>query len=410
MKCQQYLLRYCLFLAYAIITTGCASSLAGFQLQSSNDLPAGTPITLTPPKNLDCCDHLILRADGSVEPIAVQADAAGSAVFLLEAPLSANTPRKYQMIAAKEGLGPGPKITKSDKGLEISATKQPILTYNTATLSPPEGLPDYYKRSGFIHPFYTPEGKVVTDGFPVGHTHQHGIFFAWVNTTYRGDFTDFWNQQKETGTVAFRELQATSDGPVFAAFQSRHEHLSLEHGPVLDETWEVKTYRLPDFNVIDLTTRQKIIGSDTLFINQYHYGGMGIRLAAAWNEVDSLHYTGPVQVLTSQGISDREKANHSRPNWTAVYGNLDGDTASVALFDHPGNFRFPQPVRVHPSMPYFVLTPMVEEAFQQVPGQEYRYTYRILSFDGPPDKAALDALWQAYASKITIRWNGSGNK
>jgi hypothetical protein len=74
------------------------------------------------------------------------------------------------------------------------------------------------------------------------------------------------------------------------------------------------------------------------------------------------------------------------------------------MFDHPSNFRFPQPVRVHPSMPYFVLTPMVEAAFEQVPGEVYEYTYRIVSFDGAPDAQQLDAMWQAYAAEPTIIW------
>jgi hypothetical protein len=244
----------------------------------------------------------------------------------------------------------------------------------------------------------------LTDGFPAGHTHQHGIFYAWVNTTYRGDFTDFWNQQKETGTVAFRELTDSGSGPVYAHFATKHEALSLEHGPVLAETWETETYAIPDYHVIDLTVGQQIIGSDTLFINKYHYGGMGLRMTAEWNEVDSVNYTGPMQVITSEGITHRDSANHTRPNWTAVYGPIDGSTSGVALFDHPSNFRFPQPVRVHPSMPYFVLAPMVEDAFELVPGEEYRFSYRILSFDGEPDPETLDAMWRAYAAEKTVRW------
>lgn len=389
----------------SLLLPGCSEQAeASFELQSPTALPAGTLITIDLPEDIACCEKVQLKESDGGQKIALQAGAPGEAQFLLEATLPANTSRQYEIIKNSDTESIGPVIQETETALEISSNDHPILTYNTATLSPPEDLPDYYKRSGFIHPFFSPGGKVLTDGFPVGHTHQHGIFFAWVNTTYRGDFTDFWNQQNETGTVAFRELQAQGSGPVYAHFQAKHEALSLEHGPVLDETWEVKTYAIPGYNIIDLTIYQKVTDSDTLFINKYHYGGMGVRMAAELNEVDSTRYTGPMQVITSEGIANRDSANHSRPNWTAAYGQVNGSTGGIALFDHPANFRFPQPVRVHPSMPYFVLAPMVEDAFELVPGEEYVFRYRILSFDGEPNTEQLDAMWQAYAKGATINW------
>lgn len=395
-----YLLFSCL-----LFLLGCGDQAAAtFELQATTELPAGTLVSVTLPATIDCCEAVQLKAVDSGQQIALQAGSSGEAHFLLEASLPANTSRQYEILTARKAENTGIHIQTTDAGLDISNSDNTILTYNTATLYPGEGLPDYYKRSGFIHPFYSPSGKILTDGFPAGHTHQHGIFFAWVNTTYRGDFTDFWNQQKETGTVAFRDLNASESGPVYGHFQSRHEALSLKHGPVIDEVWDIVTYSIPNYNIIDLTTRQKIIGSDTLFINKYHYGGMGIRLTAEWNEVDSARYTGTMQVITSEGITNRDSANHTRPNWTAVYGQVKDSTSGIALFDHPTNFRFPQPVRVHPSMPYFVLTPMVEGAFEQVPGQTYEYTYRIVSFDGAPDPDQLDAMWQAYAATPEVRW------
>lgn len=406
-KYHNHLYPIYLLCAVLLVLLGCSDETdrAGFEIRSSSALPAGTLITASLPADVDCCTSVKLKAADSGQELFVQSAPSGSIQFLLEAPLAANTSRTYELIPATETEAAGVTIQETETGLDISANGKPVLTYNTATLSPPDGLPDYYQRSGFIHPFYSPSGKILTDGFPAGHTHQHAIFFAWVNTTYKGDFTDFWNQQKETGTIAFRELEMSESGPVYAYFQSKQEALSLKHGPVLDETWEVKTYAIPGYQVIDLTTRQQIIGEDTLFINKYHYGGMGIRMTGEWNEVDSVNYTGPMQVLTSEGITNRDSANHSRPNWTAVYGPVDGATAGVVLFDHPGNFRFPQPVRVHPSMPYFVLTPMLEAGFEQVPGEEYRFTYRIMSFDGEPDPEQIDALWQAYAAETTVHWN-----
>lgn len=376
-----------------------------FNLSAALDLPAGTPVTITLPQGENCCQGKSIRPKGGAAMLTLQAVGEQEAVFLLEADLPAGASKQYDLVEGESTDHPaGLVLSESETGLEIASGGQPLLLYNTATLYPEEGLPDYYKRSGFIHPFYSPKGKVLTDGFPVGHTHQHGIFFAWVNTTYRGDFTDFWNQQKETGTVVFKSLDSSFDGPLAAGFESTHEFQSLQHGPVLEEQWSIRTYRLPGYHVMDITSRQKMIGEDTLFLNKYHYGGLGIRLSAEWNEVDTVRFTNAMRVLTSEGLADREKANHSRPEWTSVFGDLDGSTSGLALFDHPSNFRHPQPVRIHPNMPYFVPTPSVSEAFMLVPGQEYISNYRLVGFDGPPDAKILDAMRRAYAARVEVSW------
>jgi hypothetical protein len=322
------------------------------------------------------------------------------AVFILDQPLSAGMTREYVLLPAGTG-GTTLHARESEGELALAAGQKPLLTYNIAVDCPPEGLPEYYCRSGYIHPLHSPSGAVVTDGFPVGHTHQHGLFFAWVNTTFRGDFTDFWNQQKETGTGAHRELTATTSGPVFTGFSSKLQQISLKHGPVLDEEWNINAYDLEKYYVLDVVSTQTNITNDTLYINEYHYGGFGIRGSRLWNEVDSLHFKSDAQFLTSEGKT-REEANHSRPRWTAMYGETERGAAGVAILDHPDNFRHPQPVRVHPTMPYFCLAPMVEGAFFIAPDETYVSKYRVVTFDGEPDAKALDELWADYADPVKV--------
>ena len=85
------------------------------------------------------------------------------------------------------------------KSIVLLQAGQRILQYNTAVVEPPEGAPAVYRRSGHIHPVWTPSGKIVTSEFPADHLHQHGIFRAWVRTTFDGRKIDFWNQKAETG-------------------------------------------------------------------------------------------------------------------------------------------------------------------------------------------------------------------
>ena len=83
-------------------------------------------------------------------------------------------------------------INQTSEGIEVLSDDKQVLFYQTAVASPPNGLPDYYKRSGMIHPLYSPTGQILTDAFPAGHTHHHAIFNAWVNTKFKGEKVDFW--------------------------------------------------------------------------------------------------------------------------------------------------------------------------------------------------------------------------
>ncbi|NJB87145.1 hypothetical protein GGR26_002922 [Lewinella marina] len=291
-------------------------------------------------------------------------------------------------------------VAAPDGEVTIQVDGRPVLSYATATRLP-EGEEEHYARSGFLHPVYTPAGQVVTDDFPHGHTHQHGIFTAWTSATFRGDTIDFWNQHKEKGTARHTELLETYDSAGVAGFRARLEQVSLRHGPILKEDWHVRVYDHSAPYVWELHSTQTNVTNDTLFLNKYLYGGLGVRGSAAWNADDTVAFRGPARFLTSEGL-DRDAANHSRPAWVAIYGPLAGGGADggMAVFPHPDNFRDPQFVRVHPEMPYLSVTPVAEEGFPLPPGATYVARYRFVTFDGPAEGAGLDAFgWSSFGGE-----------
>ncbi|WP_375586489.1 PmoA family protein [Cyclobacterium xiamenense] len=293
-------------------------------------------------------------------------------------------------------------ISQTDEGVELSVAGKPVLFYQTSTAFPPEALPDYYKRSGMIHPLYSPEGQVLTDAFPVGHTHQHAVFNAWVNTRFKGEKVDFWNQHQETGTVEHVDLLHQEEGVNAAVFESLLRHISLKHGEVLEETWKVQVYPLSDYFLFDLYSEQKNTSSDTLFILDYHYGGMGFRGSREWNSVDSMHYTNTWNIETSEGFTG-ESANHTHASWVTAFGEVDGKTAGATVFGFPSNFRYPQAIRVHPTMPYWVYAPMVDGEFTIAPGETFTSHFRYYLHQGPPDKAVIDRINNDLLNPIQAR-------
>jgi hypothetical protein len=300
--------------------------------------------------------------------------------------------------------------------LELKRDDRPILVYHKAVLEPPKGIDPVYRRSGFLHPLATPAGLVVTDDFSPEHPHQHGIFFAWVNTTRDGRHVDFWNQKERTGRVghlAGDQGPTFSSGPVAAVFYARlgHDDLTAPGGPepALEETWHVVVHDVPGVVVIDFESVQSCVGAKPLKINKYHYGGFGVRGSRQWsdpkvegNAPPDPARSGRSDFLTSEG-KHRADGNHTRPRWVDFSGEVDGRVGGLAVLDHPGNFRYPQPVRLHPNMPYFCFAPMVLGEFEIVPGEPYTSRYRLIVHDGPPDPAVIERLWDDYADPPVVR-------
>lgn len=294
---------------------------------------------------------------------------------------------------------------------------RPVLTYQFGVAEPPPGLARLFRRSGFIHPLQTPSGRVVTDDFARDHAHQHGLFFAWVNTTFEGRHVDFWNQEARTGSVSQVTpgkvyKNAIVGGPVFGELlvELEHEDLTAPGGPkpVLKEFWQVLVYDIPGHFVVDLISTQYAI-DEKLTVNKYHYGGLGLRGSSHWFDptVKGVAAPDPAKsgrsdFLTSDG-KHRADGNHTRPRWVDLSGELDGQFAGVAIFDKPTNFRYPQPVRLHPNKPYFCFAPMVEGEFAITRGQPYVSNYRLYLHDGPPDREAIERAWHDFADPPRVR-------
>lgn len=273
--------------------------------------------------------------------------------------------------------------------LVLGVGDRPVLTYNAGFVPSPKKDAPWYGRSGFIHPVLTPKGRCVTDPFPADHLHQHAIMFAWTSARIDGRKVDFWNSHKKLGRI--EHVKTVKADKTTIVVKLRHINLTTRKPtPVLDETWKVTLVPCDaaDLNVFDLTSTQTVIGDKPFKLAKYHYGGMCIRGNIAWRGDDVM--------ITSEG-KKRIEGNHTRPDWVVMHGEVDGEPCGIAAMGHPDNFRHPQPVRLHPKMPYFCFAPMVAGAFRIEPGTPYVSRYRFIAFDGPPDPKRIEKMWKAYA-------------
>jgi hypothetical protein len=252
-------------------------------------------------------------------------------------------------------------------------------------------LPAHYARSGFLHPLYSPVGNILTDGFPVGHVHQHGIMMAWANARFKGHPHDFWNQHLQTANVKHIEVESITTGAVAAIIKLKLQQYSLQFGTVLNESWTIRVYPFSKHFLFDLQSVQQNVTADTLHLNKHIYGSIAYRGSRQWNDADSLHYKSKWNILTDSNRTLAD-ADGKRAAYVSASGLIGGTTSGVTVFGFPTNYNYPQPIRVHPVMPYWGFAPAQTNGFSINPAETYTSAFRYFVHDGKPDAVILQQL------------------
>ncbi len=278
-----------------------------------------------------------------------------------------------------------------------TAEGRPVFEYRKKPSEKAKNNAPDFARTGYIHPLYSPSGKIITGDYAPDHPHQHGLFFAWTKSSFRGKPTEFWNQKKKLGDIRFHRFlgKTESKKSLSLKFEQIFTAGKDSDQPILKETWKITVpkKKLPYYQ-FDLISIQSCATEDPLLIEKYHYGGMAIRGNDQWFKLDK--DGNPLgEMITSEG-KNRENGNHTRPRWVAMHGPVDGQTCGVVVMNHPNNFRFPQWVRLHPSKPYFVYAPMVEEPFKISPDKPYISKFRYFTYDGTLDHDVIEGSWNEW--------------
>jgi hypothetical protein len=305
-------------------------------------------------------------------------------------------------------LTKGPNTVKSgeveasinDGALLIHAGDQKLLQYNFKTIYPPQGIDTAFKRSAFIHPLWTPSGKVLTRIQPPDHYHHYGIWNPWTHVLFEGDTVDFWNIKGRQGTVRFGNFVSVTEGPVYAEYQALHEHVAFQKGQekvALNELQTVRVYK-PGANqnnyIVDIVIQLNCATSSPFQILEYRYAGLGWRATEKWNKDNS-------KVLTSAG-KDRKGADGTSAKWALIQGALDNDKGGMVMMSHPANYNHPEPLRIWPENSnggemFAMFAPTKTKDWTLMPGKTYVLKYRFNVFSGEFTGQEAENGWQYYS-------------
>ncbi len=363
-----------------------------------------TVVSFNLPTELSATSYRLRDQSGGA--LALQIDATRQATFVLPE-LKAKTTRTYRLEALKAKPGAaasGLELAREGNKLAIKAAGHPVLGYQAEGELPRPDIKPIFRRGGYIHTVYTPSGRIITDDYPAKHLHHHGVWFAWTKTEFESRRPDFWNMGDGTGTVEFVSLDKTWSGQIHAGFKAHNRFVDLkapQPKTVLNEEWQVTVYAggkgPKPYSMFDLISIQECATSSPLVLPEYHYGGIGFRGRGEWDGKENANF------LTSEGM-DRSNGHATRARWCHIGGKIDGQLAGIAILGHPDNFRAPQPMRIHPTEPFFCFAPSQLGQWEIAPGKPYVSRYRFIVSDGAPDKVELERLWNDYANppQVTI--------
>ncbi len=330
-------------------------------------------------------------------------------IWLLE-PGSASAKRTYKLIQKKSSFAEPhltAKIEDGDGGVILGTANRPLLRYNFETVFPPEGVNELYKRSGFIHPFWTPAGKELTRIQPPDHYHHYGLWNPWTRVEFKGEVYDLWNIADNQGTVRFANFISRENGTVYTEFKALHEHVVHEKEGkevVLNEVQGVRIFQQEkneEAYIADISIMLNCATDNEVILKKYRYGGLGWRATEKWHKGNS-------ETITSEG-KNRVEADGSLARWCILQGELDEGYGAVLMMSYPTNYNHPEPLRIWPEDMYdrgdvFAnFSPTKDKDWQLEPGKTYHLNYRFFVSDQKIAPEDAEKLWQHYAHPPQVK-------
>jgi hypothetical protein len=360
----------------------------------------------------------------------------GALVWILNGKTQKNSSRSFKLVLEKGPASAGPFTVEniSNKSLLVKCGSRAVLRYNYGIVQQTEGKTGPYDRSSYIHPVWTPAGKVITGDFSPEHIHQRGIFFAWTKAIFGEIETEFWGLGKSAGRILVDDLgPSVIEGPVFGGGIICNRG-SVEGKTYFKEIWVLRVYALSeeeiwlfDVDILQVPTDPQKPQSPpkeavSMVLPKIYYGGMSFRGPSEWLGFDSKDVARAIargvefkaakwlppevslDVLTDEG-GNRKSGDRSPARWIDYTGPLGDDWGGLVMFDHPSNPRYPTPLRIHPELPYFCYALVQNEPYTISSDEPLNLVYRFLIHNGHPRQQVNERFARDFVDPPKVSWH-----
>jgi len=302
---------------------------------------------------------------------------------------SAYSKRRFKISFSSD---PGPKPRKNNLTGRIVLTdmgSEVLFSRNT------DELCRYRYRNvfkPFFFPVYGPDGNVVRDIVydEEGHHFHHGIWVGYGSMDQNS--TNLWCESDKisprrgpTGRMVHESFEKFSFGWVYGVFRQRLAYQKPD-GFVFAREW--RTVRVsvpnPDSLILDFEIKlqepQDTGPRNTMF---------SCRVAPSMRVVDASQGWNKKKPMNNPGRIDKGRA------WADYSGPVGQGWNGVALFDHPDNPDFPQPIIARDyGLMNIERTYPADDIYR---GSVVTYKYRAFVHNGNAEEAKVEEVWQDYA-------------
>lgn len=290
-------------------------------------------------------------------------------------------------------------LYKTSKDFIFKKGSKEVIQYRYTITDSPKGVDERYKKSGYIHPLFAPDGTRLTRIQPEDHYHHYGIWGPWTHTQVEGKRVDFWNLKEGQGTVLFDSVKTVNVTDEYTELVVAQKHLVLPSElEAIKEELSIKVWNSnKDIFIVDYTTTISTTLEDGVLLEQYRYGGgIGFRATEKWHTDNS-------DALTSEGFT-RKDADATNAKWCMLFGPGDKEEQVGVLFlSHKNNQAHPEPMRMWPADQYkgksnvfFEFCPIRHEEWKLKPNQKYQLKYRMVVFTGDLDAESAENHWKKF--------------
>jgi hypothetical protein len=295
-------------------------------------------------------------------------------------------------------------VEDNSKALILKQNGKSILQYNYTTVEPPEGVDKVFRRSGFIHPAWSPAGNVLTNISPADHRHHFGIWNPWTKLQYDGAVYDLWNIGDKKGTVRARGIENTYSGNICAGYNASLVHYIFkadDEKAIMNELWKVKAYDTDEGFLWDFVSVLLPSTSLPVLLKEYRYAGFGYRATPEWTKENCI-------MLTSEGKT-RQQIDGSTARWIFITGDTKTGRSGLLFLGHPDNYNSPEPLRIWDENAnggrgdaFINFAPTKNKDWELRAGENYTLRYRVLAYEGEMTPERANRLWNDFAHPPAI--------
>lgn len=283
--------------------------------------------------------------------------------------------------AAASGVAADSAVTlaSTDNGVSISVDGEKFAEFrNGKDLAKP-----------FLIDVRSAGGAIVTRPLekPEDHPHHKGV---WCSIDEVNGIK-FWAEKGKIENVK-TELLTPKGNP--AKMRITNHWLDTDGKPLLVETTTISIFanRLLSYDIQFAAQSKPVLFEDT------KEGLFGIRLA------NSLRESQGGKVINAEGLQGTLECWGKQSPWVDYYGDVDGQTHGVTLFDHPEN---PRKSRYHVrNYGLFTISPFGEKAYtngaspemplELKPGEKFRLRYGLYVHPGDTESAKVADVFETW--------------